>query len=99
MHTNINNFKVIIYDGLVQQTNSSWPATGTWYVGQSSKVQFTIHPKLNKNDYVFHTGGARRNNANLSTCRFPAEPDMIRGTGGNNFDTQCVFVNQTHIGY
>ncbi|HGJ5874403.1 MAG TPA: hypothetical protein ACHBZA_15205 [Arsenophonus apicola] len=96
--TAINNFKEIMSDGLVQQTNFAWPATGTWHVGQSSKAQFTIHPKLNKNDYVFHRGDPRRNNVNLSTCRFPAAPDMIRGTGGNNFDAQFVFVNRGAYG-
>lgn len=35
MPTGINNFKEIMSDGLVQQTNYAWPATGTWHVGQS----------------------------------------------------------------
>lgn len=68
-----------------------------WLVGISSKTKFTIHP--NKKGYVFHLGDPRRNKTTFP-ANFPNNvlPDMVRGTGGNSYDTQFVFVNRDVYG-
>ncbi|CAB3775396.1 Conserved hypothetical protein [Bacteriophage APSE-3] len=98
MPTSINDFSEIVSDMWINTGGDQFANHADYYTGVSSRKQFTIHPK--KEGLVFHSAYTRRNNADLSSCRFPnnIKPDMIRGTGGLNFDTQFIFVNQQTYG-
>lgn len=94
MPTSIEDFRTIDSRMIVMQSPASMP----YYIGISSKTRFTIKVALEQYGYVFKLVNPIRNNVEFSSCKFPAQPDMIRGTEGNSFDAQFVFVNQKTYG-
>ncbi|WP_265015336.1 hypothetical protein [Wolbachia endosymbiont (group B) of Camptogramma bilineatum] len=99
MPKSIDDFSKIVSNMAVRRSLND-PEESVWYVGVSSKKRFTIKPALVEYGYAFKLISPIRNNANLSSCNFPdnIKPDMIRGTGGANFDAQFIFVNQKTYG-